>query len=172
MWSDDKFCPDDYVWPSSSSSSPSAFIKSFKSALWILNIRMASVVVVVVVLRACVRACTYVCVCVWLNILPRGGRASYLRSCLRAPLLPQSHYFLAPSSKLCQNLSRHWRDTLHLRTAVHRRCQRPLKSFVTGKTVDATQRPSTHEKNDFASATSVNRVPRRFGRFWGLFVLA
>ena len=35
------------------------------------------------------------------------------------------HRFPAPSSKLCQIWLRHWRGTLFLRAAVHRRGQRP-----------------------------------------------
>ena len=37
------------------------------------------------------------------------------------------HRFPAPSSELCQNWLRHWRGTLYLRAAVHRRGQRPPK---------------------------------------------
>ena len=38
----------------------------------------------------------------------------------------------------------HWRGTLCLRAAVHRRCPRPPKGLGTDKTVEATQRQSTH----------------------------
>ena len=40
-----------------------------------------------------------------------------------------AHRFPGPSSKLCKWL-RHQRGTLHLRAAVHRRCQRVLKRVV------------------------------------------
>ena len=39
-----------------------------------------------------------------------------------------------PPLKLCQNWLRHWRGTLYLRAAVHRRCQRPRKGLGTKKT--------------------------------------
>ena len=39
--------------------------------------------------------------------------------------------FLAPSSKLCQNWLRRWRDTIYLLAAVRRRCQRPPKGWGT-----------------------------------------
>ena len=41
------------------------------------------------------------------------------------------HRFPAPSSKLCQIWLRHWRGTLYLRAAVHRRGQRPPKGLGT-----------------------------------------
>jgi len=47
--------------------------------------------------------------------------------------------FPEPSSKLYQNC---WRR--YLRSAVHRRHQRPPKGLATNKTVEATQRPSTY----------------------------
>ena len=39
------------------------------------------------------------------------------------------HRFPAPFAKLCQNWLRHWRGTLHLRSAVRRRCQRLSKGL-------------------------------------------
>ena len=42
----------------------------------------------------------------------------------------------APSSKLCQIWLRHWRGTLYLRAAVHRRSQRPPKGSGTNMTVE------------------------------------
>ena len=62
---------------------------------------------------------------------------------------PGSHFehrFPAPSSKLCQNWLRHWRGTLYLRAAVHRRCQGPpngLGTNNTDKTVEEAYRRST-----------------------------
>ena len=51
--------------------------------------------------------------------------------------LPHSeHRFPAPSSKLCQIYWRHWRGTLYLRVAVHRRGQRPPKGSGTNMTVE------------------------------------
>ena len=41
------------------------------------------------------------------------------------------HRFPAPSSKLCQIWLRHWRGTLYLGTAVHRRGQNPPRSLGT-----------------------------------------
>ena len=46
--------------------------------------------------------------------------------------------FPTPSSKLCQNLLCHWRDTLYLREAVHRHGQRPPKGSGINKTVETT----------------------------------
>ena len=55
-----------------------------------------------------------------------------------ARLEPHSqHRFPAPSSKLCQIWLRHWRGTLYLRTAVHRRGQCPLQGLGTDTTVEA-----------------------------------
>ena len=45
--------------------------------------------------------------------------------------------FSPPSSKLYQNWLRHWRGTLYLCTAVHRRCQRLQKGLGSSKTVEA-----------------------------------
>ena len=53
------------------------------------------------------------------------------------------HCFPAPSSKLCQIWLHHWRGTLYLHAAVHRRGQRPRKDLGTDKTVEATWCPST-----------------------------
>ena len=54
-------------------------------------------------------------------------------------LLPHfEHRFLAPFARLCQIWLRHWRGTLYLRAAVHRRGQRPPKGSDTDiKTVEA-----------------------------------
>ena len=63
------------------------------------------------------------------------------------------HLFPAPSSKLYQEWLRHWRGALNLQGferfeefywSVHCRCRRPPKGLGTNKTVEATQRPSTH----------------------------
>ena len=59
------------------------------------------------------------------------------RNCASSPAHSQ-HRFPAPSSTLCQIYLRHWRGTLYLRAAVHRRGQRPPKGFGTNMTVEAT----------------------------------
>ena len=48
------------------------------------------------------------------------------------------HRFPAPSSKLCQIWLPHWRGSLYLRAAVHRRGQRPPTGSDTDMTVEAT----------------------------------
>ena len=77
----------------------------------------------------CVRMCTSACIhthpCV--HIHPHTHTESH-----------SEHHFPAPSSKLCQIWLRHWRGTLNLPAAVHRRGQRPLKGLGTDKTVEAT----------------------------------
>ena len=58
---------------------------------------------------------------------------------LELSLCPHSeHCFPAPSSKLRQIWLRHWRGTIYLRAAVHRRGQRPPKGSGTNMTVEAT----------------------------------
>ena len=47
------------------------------------------------------------------------------------------HRFPALSSELCQIWLRHWRGTLYLGAAVHRRGQHPLKGFGTNMTAEA-----------------------------------
>ena len=67
-----------------------------------------------------------------------GGRED------RESIAHSEHRFPAPSSKLCKNWLRHWRGTLYLRAAVHRRGQRPPKVLGTDMTAEAAYRPSTH----------------------------
>ena len=72
-----------------------------------------------------------------------------LRAILPAP-------FPAPSSKLCQISLRHWRGTLYLRAAVHRRGQRPPKGLGTNKTAEATSvAPSPSLINDLMVSVDV-----------------
>ena len=47
------------------------------------------------------------------------------------------HRFLAPSSKLFQIWLHHWKGTLYLRAAVHRRGRHPPKGLGTNMTVEA-----------------------------------
>ena len=58
------------------------------------------------------------------------------------------HHFPAPSSKLCQIWLRHWRGTLYLRAAVHRRGQRLPKDFGTNVTVEANLAPKHARKHE------------------------
>ena len=63
-----------------------------------------------------------------------GWRKDVVTQCLE---FDSEHLFPAPSSKPCQIWLRHWRGTLYLRTAIHRRGQRPPKGL------GANQTPST-----------------------------
>ena len=68
---------------------------------------------------------------------------------LRFDWVDHKHQFTLRASlsgtflQLCQIWLRHWRGTLYLRAAVHRRDQRPQKVSGTNMTVEATHIPST-----------------------------
>ena len=64
-----------------------------------------------------------------------GWRKDVVNQCLE---FDSEHRVPAPSSKLCQIWLRHWRGTLYLHAAVHRRGQHPPKGLGTDKTVEAT----------------------------------
>ena len=63
------------------------------------------------------------------------------------------HRFPAPFSKLCQSWLRHWRGTLYLRSAVHRRGQRPPKGSGTNHTPSTAFRHLPPNSARFSYAT-------------------
>ena len=86
---------------------------------------------------ACVCVCVSVCVCLCVCVRVSACERARARACvcvwvceweltestrLISKHIPGKPSFLAPSSKLCQNLLGHWRGVLYLRAAVHRRC--------------------------------------------------
>ena len=67
------------------------------------------------------------------------------------------HRFPAPSSKLCQIWLRHWRGTLYLRAAVHRRGQRLPKGLGTNMTVEAINLAPKHARKQEAHPPRVKK---------------
>ena len=79
------------------------------------------------------------------------------------------HRFPAPSSKLWHICLRHWRGTLYLRAAVHRRGQCPPKGLGTNNYDCRSNLAPKHACKDKAHPHWVKkkkRVPSRFKRFW------